>query len=390
MDFQLTAEQALLKSQAREFTMQTILPRVAHYDREAIFPWEIFDQAQERDLLHLSIPPSYGGRGLGVFEQVIVSEELARGCAGICAAVSLNALAIAALLIAGTPGQQQRYFPRLLNGELCSFALTEAEAGSDVVALETSATRPEEDLGDTYILNGSKAWISGAPDASVFLIFAKTNPTEGSRGISAFLVERIAPGLFVGAPQGKLGQHALPTAEVFLENVEVSRSALLGAPGEGFAVAMRVFDRSRPLVAAYGVGLIQRCLDEALAYATKRRTMGKPIIEHQAIGNKIAEMGMRLEAARLLTYQSAWLCDRGQPNTLQASYAKTFAADTAMWAASETLQIFGARGYSADFPLEKLFRDAKLLQIYEGTGEIQRTIMKKELTRLLARQGKSQ
>jgi acyl-CoA dehydrogenase len=379
LDFQFTTEQALLRSRARNFARQTILPKAAHYDREAIFPREIFHQAQEQNLLHLTIPAYYGGKGLGILEQTIVSEELAWGCVGICAAISLNALAISALLIAGNPDQQRSYFPRLLSGELCCFAITEPGAGSDIAALQTTAVRTD----DGYVLNGSKIWISDAPEANIFIIFARTAPTEG-RGISVFLVERTAPGLVVGPPMGKMGQHATPTAEVFLENVQVPLTALLGAQDNGFTIAMQVFDRSRPLVAAYGSGLIQRCLDEALAYASKRQTMGKPIIEHQTIGNKIAEMGMRLEAVRLLTYQSAWLCDSGQSNVLQAAYAKTFAADTAVWAASETLQIFGGAGYSTDLPIEKLFRDARLLQIYEGTGEIQRIIMKRELTRSLA------
>jgi len=379
VDFQLTTEQALLKSRAREFARGAVVTKAAYYDREAIFPWDIFQQAREQCLLHLCIPASYGGKGLGILEQVIVSEELAWGCVGICAALSLNSLAISALLIGGTPGQQRSYFPRLLAGELCSFAITEPGVGSDIGALQTSATW----TGDKYVLNGSKTWISNATEASLFIIFARTSSMDGSGGISAFLVERSTPGLGVGAPQGKLGQHATPTAEVFLQDVQVSPAALLGEQDSGFALAMQVFDRSKSLVAAYGVGLARRCLDEALAYARRRKTMGKPIIEHQAVGNKIAEMGMRLEAARLLTYQAAWLCDGGQRNVLQASYAKAFAADTAMWAASEALQIFGGAGYSTDLPIEKLFRDAKLLQIYEGTGEIQRMIMKRELARPL-------
>jgi acyl-CoA dehydrogenase len=380
VDFQFTAEQALLRSRAREFARETVMAKAAYYDREATFPWDVFRQARERGLLHLTIPVSYSGKGLGILEQVIVSEELAWGCAGICAALSLNCLAISALSIGGTPEQQRSYFQRLLAGELCSFAVTEPGAGSDIGALQTRATW----VDDRYVLNGRKTWISNAPDASFFIIFARTGSTGGPGGISAFLVERDTPGLVVGSAQGKLGQHATPTAELFLQDVQVPPTALLGVQDGGFALAMQVFNRSRSLVAAYGVGLIQRCLDESLTYARRRRTMGKPIIEHQAVGHKIAEMGMRLEAARLLTYQAAWLCDNGQRNVLQASYAKVFAADTAMWAASEAVQIFGGAGYSTDLPIEKLFRDAKLLQIYEGTGEVQRMIIKGELARPFA------
>ena len=381
MDFQLTTEQVLLQSCATEFAREVIMPQSAYYDHEATFPWEIFQQAKKQQLLHLGIPTVHHGKGLGILEQVIVGEGLAWGCAGICAALNLNNLAISALLIGGTEQQQQRYFPRLLAGELCSFAITEPEVGSDIGALQTKADRIKRSGNEIYILNGSKTWISNAPEASFFLIFARSTQLAGPKGISAFFVERSTPGLVVGKPQGKLGQHATPTAELFLENVQVAADVRLDAQDKGFALAMQVFDRSRPLVAAYAVGLIQRCLDEALAYASRRKSMGKPIIEHQAVGNKIAEMGMRLEAARLLTYQAAWLCDKGQNNTLQAAYAKAFAADTAVWAASETLQIFGAAGYGTDLPIEKLFRDAKLLQIYEGTSEIQRLIMKKELAR---------
>lgn len=403
MDFQLTIEQSLLKSRARAFARQAILPQAAYYDRHASFPWEIFRAAQAQGLLHLCIPTTYGGSGQGIFEQALVCEEFAWSCAGICAAINLNSLAISALLLAGTPDQQHTYLARLRAGELCSFALTEPEAGSDVAALQTTAMRTAGDSGEHYVLNGRKIWITNAPEAHFFLLFARTTAGEGTRGISAFFVERTAPGLTVGPPLGMLGQRAACVAEVRLRDVEVPLTALLGPPGKGFSIAMQTFNASRPLVAAYGVGLIQRCLDEALAYASKRRSMGQPILEHQAIGHKIAEIGMRLEAARLLTYQAAWLYDAGHPsvpirpandavastpgqagrkeNVLQASYAKAFAAETAVWASSEVLQIFGGAGYSTDFPIEKLFRDAKLLTIYEGTTEIQRSIMKKELAR---------
>jgi acyl-CoA dehydrogenase len=234
---------------------------------------------------------------------------------------------------------------------------------------------------DKYVLNGSKVWISNAPLASMFVIFAKTDPEARQKGISAFFVDRETRGLSIGPPLGKLGQRADPAAEVFLNDVEVPASALIDGEGAGFMIAMQVFDRSRPGIAALGVGLIQRCLDEALEYAKSRQTMGRPIVEHQAIGHKLADMGLRGEAARLLARQSAWLLDAGQRNTLQAAYAKTFAADSAMWAATEAVQVFGGMGYSTEYPVEKLFRDAKVLQIYEGANEIQRNIIARELSR---------
>jgi amino acid adenylation domain-containing protein len=381
MDFQLTTEQALLKDRARAFARQMIAPKAADYDREARFPWELLRAAQQQGLLHLTIPPTYGGMGSSVFEQALVVEELAWACTGITAAINLNSLAISALLLAGTTTQKRHYLPRLLAGELCSFALTEPVTGSDPGAIQTTALRTEHGTGESYLLNGRKTWISNAPEATLLIIFAKTSPTEGANGISAFLIERSTPGVLIGPPLGKLGQRATPTAEIVLQDVQVPRDALLGSQDYGFGLAMQVFDRSRPLVAAYGVGLAQRCLDEALAHARTRKTMGKPIIEHQAIGTKIAEMGMRLEAARLLTCQACWLLDTGQSATLQVAYAKAFAADTSMWAASEAVQIFGGAGYGTDLPLEKLFRDAKALQIYEGTSEIQRLIMVSELAR---------
>jgi acyl-CoA dehydrogenase len=383
VEFRLTTQQAALRLRAREFCRRTVAPQASGYDRAATFPWDIFWQAREQGLLHLTLPAAAGGSGLGVLDQAIVCEELAWGCAGICAALNVNVLAIAALTTGGTPEQCKEYLPRILAGELFSFALTEPGTGSDITALQTTA-RPGDD--GRYVLNGEKAWISNAPDASVFLVIARVlkpgrAPASAATDTGIFLVERGAAGLHVGPPLGIMGQRALPAAEVFLRDVAVDSTALLGTGRDGLTLATGVFNRSRPLVAAYGAGLAQRCLDEAAEHARRRRSMGKPIIEHQAVGNKIAEMGMRLEATRLLTYQAAWLCDAGEPSALQAAYAKTFAADTAMIAATETLQIFGSRGYSTAQPIEKLFRDAKLLQIYEGTQEINRLIMARELAR---------
>ena len=233
--------------------------------------------------------------------------------------------------------------------------------------------------GDEYVLNGSKVWISNANHASFFTVLAKTDPTAGHRGLSFFVVDRDTPGLEVGKPIPKLGQKASWTAEVFLNDVVVSKSNMIGNEGEGFKIAMQAFDGSRPMVAGFAVGVMQRCLDLSLAYAKERKSFGKLIIEHQAIGHKLAEMQMRLEASRLMTYQAAWLVDEGTRNTLQASCAKAFACDAVMWAATEAVQIYGGFGYSKEYPVEKLFRDAKVLQVYEGTSEIQRNIIAREL-----------
>jgi acyl-CoA dehydrogenase len=377
VDFQLSAEQRMIRDLAHTFADREIRPVAAEYDRAERFPRPLFERAQELGLLNLTMPEAYGGAGLGGLEQCIVVEQLAWGCVGITAAITINGLVADALLVGATPEQQTAYLPRLRAGELGCYALTEPGAGSDVAAITTSARRD----GDAYVLNGAKVWISNATEASFIVLFAKTDPAAGHRGISAFIIERDTPGVTVGHKMGKLGQKAAPTAEIHLDNARVPVSARMGEEGTGFRIAMGVFDRSRPMVAAMGVGVTARCLDEALGYAKTRQTMGRPILEHQAIGHKIAQMGLRLEAARLLTYQAAWLHDSGQRNTLQAAYAKAFAADTAMWAATEAIQVHGGMGYSTEYPVEKLLRDAKVLQIYEGTSEIQHNIMVRELAR---------
>ncbi len=377
MDFQLSAEQRMIRDLAHTFADREIRPVAAEYDRAERFPRPLFERAQELGLLNLTMPEAYGGAGLGGLEQCIVVEQLAWGCVGITAAITINGLVADALLVGATPEQQATYLPRLRAGELGCYALTEPGAGSDVAAITTSARRN----GDEYVLNGAKVWISNATEASFIVLFAKTDPAAGHRGISAFIIERDTPGVTVGHKMGKLGQKAAPTAEIHLDNARVPVSARMGEEGTGFRIAMGVFDRSRPMVAAMGVGVTARCLDEALAYAKTRQTLGRPILEHQAVGHKIAQMGLRLEAARLLTYQAAWLHDSGQRNTLQAAYAKAFAADTAMWAATEAIQVHGGMGYSTEYPVEKLLRDAKVLQIYEGTSEIQHNIMVRELAR---------
>ncbi len=373
--FELTDEQRLIQQTAREFAAREIWPVAGQYDKEERFPTEIAEKARELGLFNLTVPEEYGGPGLGAMDLALVTEQLAWGCVGIGGVISLNSLPGDVLQVAGSDDQKRTYLGRLVDSEYGAYAVTEPGAGSDVAGLNTRAVR----RGNEYVLNGSKVWISNAPLSSFFTILAKTDPEAGYRGLSFFLVERDAVGLEVGNPLPKLGQKAGPASEVFLNEVVVPKSALLGNEGDGFRIAMQVFDRSRPMVAAFAVGLLQRCLDESLGYAKQRRTMGQPIIAHQAIGHKVAEMQMRTEAARLMTYQAAWMLDAGKRNTLQASCAKAFAADAAMWAATETVQIFGGYGYSQEFPAEKLFRDAKVLQIYEGTSEIQRNIIAREL-----------
>lgn len=377
MDFQLTDEQQAAKELAREIAEREIVPVAAEYDREHRFPGDVIEKVRQAGLYNFAIPEEYGGIGAGILVGALVTEQFSWGCAGIATSIAINSLAADPLLIAGNEEQRRHYFGRLLAGEYGAYALTEPAAGSDVANIQTRSRR----VGDEYVLNGSKIWISNASVASFFIVFARTDPEGGHHGLSAFVVERDTPGVTVGNPLPKLGQRASPACEIAFDDVVVPAANLIGNEGDGFMIAMQVFDRSRPIIAAFGVGLIQRCLDESLAYASERVTMGRRIYEHQAVGHKIAEMGMRGEAARLLTYQSAQLHDAGQRNTLAAAYAKAFAADAAMWAATEAVQIYGGNGYSEEFPVAKLFRDAKLLQIYEGTSEIQRNIMLRELSR---------
>ncbi len=375
MQFELSEQQRQIQALAQQFTEREILPRAVQADRDATFPMEVHDQAVRLGLVNATLPESLGGPGLGCLELVLITEALCYGCLGIGAALCINALAAEPLLIAGTPGQQDRYLRRLAEGAMASFALTEPQAGSDVAGIRSRAVR----TAGGYRLNGSKIWISNANLAEFFVVFAKTDPGGGYRGLSAFIVPADSPGLTVGKPLSKLGQKAAPTTEVFFDDVFIPDNHRLGDEGGGFGLAMKVFDRSRPMVAAFGVGLIQRCMDESLNYARRRESMGKPLLEHQAIAHRLADMRLRLEAARLLTYQAAWRLDRAQRNTLQASMAKVYTADAAIWAATETMQIFGGMGYSTEYPAEKLFRDAKVLQIYEGTSEIQRNIIAREL-----------
>ncbi|MDW8059707.1 MAG: acyl-CoA dehydrogenase family protein [Thermomicrobium sp.] len=382
MDFRLTPEQQELQARARRFAETVVKPVAAVYDREERHPHELIVRAREEGLTELTIPAEYGGRGLGVLELVLVAEQLAWACAGFTAAACSSCLAGEPIVIAGTEEQKRRWLPRLTAGEYASFALTEPEAGSDVAALTTRAER----RGDVYVLNGHKRWIGNAPIASFFVVFAKTDPAAGRNGISVFVVERERDGI-VTRPLRKLGQRAISNGEIEFHDVAVPVENRIGREGEGFAIAMRTLCRTRPMAAAFGAGIIQRCLDESLAYAQERRSMGQPILKHQAIGHKLAEMRIRLDAARQLTYLAAWLADRGEDNTLAAAVAKAFSADAAMWAATEAVQVFGGNGYSPDYPVEKLFRDAKLLQIYEGTSEIQRNIIVRELVRLAGQRG---
>ena len=377
--FQLNDEQEMLVRMTREFVADNIIPVAAEYDEKAIFPGDIFHKARELGIVNMLIPEEYGGVGASAFEEALVSEELGYGCTGISSSLGVNSLAMLPILIAGSD-QQKAYWLGDRAGEMgqfCSYCVTEANAGSNVAGIQTRADK----RGAAYIINGSKTFITNASHAHFYTIFAKTDPDAGHRGMTCFIVDRESPGLSVGKKFDKLGQRASDTAEVVFENVEVPEENIVGEVGHGFYIAMKVFDYSRPGVAAAACGLQRRALEESVKYAGEREAFGVPIYQHQAIGHKLADMAINYEASRLLAWQSAWQVDAGIFNPRIPAYAKAFAADMATKAAVDAVQIFGGYGYMKEYPVEKLLRDVKIFQIYEGASEIQRNIIVRELYR---------
>jgi acyl-CoA dehydrogenase len=375
--FGLTADQQMLQKLARDFAAKEIIPVAEEHDRHAKFPEEIFHKAREVGLANMNVPAEYGGVGATVFEEVLVSEELAYGCSGISTSVGTNGLGSLPILLAGTHEQKQHWLgERLIDkGQFCSYGVTEAAAGSNVVGIETRA----EKKGAGYVINGSKTFITNASHAHFFTVFAKTDPSAGHRGMTCFIVDRDTPGVKVGKKFDKLGQKASDTAEIIFEDVEVPEENVVGGVGKGFYLAMKVFDYSRPGVAAAAVGLQRRCLDESVKYASEREAFGVPIYQHQAIGHKIADMAINYNASRLLVWQAAWNVDNGVVNPQIPAFAKAFAADMATKAAIDAVQVFGGYGFMEEYPVAKLLRDVKIFQIYEGTSEIQRNIIVREL-----------
>lgn len=377
VNFSLTEEQKMIRQLARDFARNEIAPAAEHYDRNHEYAWPIIRKAQELGFTTTNIPEEYGGMGLSLLEEILVQEALAWGCSGVSTAIGANTLAILPILIAGNEEQKKDYCGRLVGGQLAAYCATEPEAGSDLAGIKTNARKQ----GDCYILNGNKTFISGATVADFYTVFAYTDPSQRRNGMSCFIVDRNWPGVKVGKPFHKMGQHASDTAEVVFENVEVPAGQLLGKEGIGFLIAMQVFDRSRPGTAAGAVGVAQRAFDESVRYAKERVTFGRPLWQHQAIGHLIADMAIEIEAARLLVWKCAADFDRGERNTTTTAFAKAYAADTAMRITTNAVQVFGGYGYMAEYPVEKLMRDAKIFQIYEGTSQIQREIIVRELFR---------
>ncbi|CAM3951554.1 MULTISPECIES: acyl-CoA dehydrogenase family protein [Corallococcus] len=378
MDFQLSESQRALQDAARKYARDVVRPKAPHYDETSDFPKDLISAAFELGLLNMAIPSEYNGVGLTHLEQVIVCEELAWGCAGVATSLIANDLANLPIILHGTDDQKKRLLaPFGEKLKLSCFCLTEPAAGSDVAAMGTTARRE----GDEYVLNGSKCFITNAGYADQFTVFATLDKGKKHKGITCFVVEGRPQGLTTGKHENKMGQRASNTTTVTFDEVRVPVANRIGEEGEGFKIAMATLDNSRPLTASISIGIARAALEHSLEYSAQRQTMGKPIREHQAVQFMLAEMAMNTHAARLLTYESAQVLDEGQRNTLQSSYAKCFAADMAMKVATDAVQVFGGYGYMKEYPVEKLMRDAKLIQVYEGTSQVQRLVIAKELFR---------
>ncbi|RMF19971.1 MAG: acyl-CoA dehydrogenase [Deltaproteobacteria bacterium] len=376
LGFTLTEEQEQLKKTARDFTRNEIIPVAAKYDETEEFPAEIMRKAWEVGLMNFEVPQEYGGLGLGVLDSILVLEEINYGCSGMATIIAVNDLAMTPLLLAGNEEQKKEYLGRLVNdGVFGAYALTEPGSGSDAASLSTTY----EAVGDEYVLNGSKIFISNGSVANWMVVFATKDRSLRHKGISCFVVDADTPGITATKMRGKLGQRAADTAEIVFEDCRIPKSALVGAEGEGFKIAMRTFDRTRPQIVAVSIGISQRALDECKRYALERQQFGQPIANFQAIQFMLADMAINLEAMRLLAYKAAWEIDNGGGSSILSSYAKAFGADRAMEIATNAVQIFGGYGYMKEYPVEKLMRDAKLVQIYEGTSQVQRMVIARNL-----------
>ena len=378
MDFQLDDDLLTLQEAARRFADEEIIPIAAEYDVSGEFPMEIMRKAWELGLSHTFIPEEHGGVGLSVLGSCVAVEEVSRGCSGITTSLISNDLGLTPILVGGSQDQIREWLaPCSEEFKVFAFCLSEPGAGSDVAGLQLHA---EKD-GDTYVLNGTKAWITNGGVADLYTVFATLDRSTRHAGICAFVLPRDTPGLTPGKKEDKMGQRASDTCVIHFDNVRVPSNQLLGAEGQGFKIAMATLDRTRPLIGALATGIARRALEESLAYAAERKAFGQPIGEFQAVQFMLADMAKDIEAGRLLTHQSAWMLDEGRPASKQSAMAKCFATDSAMRATVDAVQIFGGNGYTKEYPVEKLMRDAKLMQIYEGTNQIQRIVIARELSR---------
>jgi butyryl-CoA dehydrogenase len=377
MDFQLTDEHRMVQAAVREFATREVLPRAAALDQTGMFPADLIRQAAALGLMGMTVPEEYGGAGMDAISYVIAQEELARASAGLQTIITVNnSLVCDPLVRFGSEEHKRRYLPRLCSGaSLGCYCLTEPAAGSDAMAIQTTARRD----GDTWVLRGTKVFVTNGVEADVCIVYARTSPEPGGRGLSAFIVEKSFPGIAVGKVEKKLGITCSSTAEIVLDDCRVPADNLLGEVGMGGRIALATLDGGRLGIAAQAVGIARAALEEATAYAATRRQFGRPLGEFQAIQFALADMATRIDAARLLMYRAAYLRQQGRRYTQEASMAKLFASETAMWAAHRAVQIFGGYGYVRDYPVERYFRDAKITEIYEGTSEIQRLVIARHL-----------
>jgi acyl-CoA dehydrogenase len=372
MDFTLSEEHTALRDAARRFTRERITPVAAECDRESRFPMDVFREAWELGLVNPTVPEAYGGNGMGEFENAMIAEEFAYGCSGIQTSILANGLALTPIKLGGSEEQKKKYLG-LLTSEpvLCSYATSEPDAGSDVAGLKTRFTQH----GDDYVLNGQKCWITNCSYASFYVVFATRDPAMRHKGIAAFIVDRDTPGVRPGKKEDKLGQRASDTAVLHLDDVKVPKANLLAPEGHGFKLAMETFNQTRPDISAAATGIMRRALDESAAYAKERKAFGQAIAENQMVQAMLAEMAIRIESTRLLYQKAAWNLDHGVRDPMTSSIAKAYGADAAMATAIDAVQVLGGNGYVKDYPVEKLMRDAKVLQIYEGTSQIQRLVI---------------
>jgi acyl-CoA dehydrogenase len=376
MDFSLTDEQLVLQETARRFAREEIAPVAAAYDQSGEFPRAIIEKSWELGLTSTAIPVEHGGVGLSLVDTCLVTEEIAWGCSGFGTSIMCNDLGLTPIIVAGTEEQKRDWLqPCAERFTLVSFCLSEPNAGSDVAGLQLLASRD----GSDYVLDGTKCWITNGGEADLYSVFATLDRSSRHRGICAFVVPADTPGITRGKKEDKMGQRASDTRVVNFDAVRVPAAWRLGAEGEGFKIAMRTLDRTRPSIAALATGIARRALDESVAYSRERKAFGAAIGTFQAVQFMLADMAKDIEAARLLTLQSAWMVDQGMRASKHSSFAKCFATDVAMRVTTDAVQVFGGNGYTKDYPVEKLMRDAKLMQIYEGTNQVQRLVIAREL-----------
>ena len=377
MDFALNEEQLELQEMVREFVEKEITPYAAEMDAENHMRDGLIDKANEMGLLNVIVPEELDGPGLDSISVATIYEELGKGCAGVATSLAANSLATVPVLLAGTDEQKKMYCDVLNNGGLAAFALTEPGAGSDAGGVSTRAVHNKEE--GTYTLNGTKMFITNGGLAEIFLAFANTRKTGGIRGLTAFIVPKDTPGFSVGKKENKMGIRPSNTTELVLQDVVIPESYRIGREGEGFRIAMNTLDSARPFVGAVSVGIAQAALDCAVKYAKERRQFGQPIASFQMVQGMLADMAMKVETARLMVQKACWMRDQGMEFSKEAAMAKCYAADTAMQVTTDAVQVMGGYGYTKEYPVEKMMRDAKIMQIYEGTNQIQRLVIANKL-----------